>query len=82
MQVTSALREPLVTGGKTVKDVSHDISRQVEGAPTRLWWMAMSISLALLLWGAYACAMLLWHGIGMWGLNKTVGWAWDITNFV
>jgi Ni/Fe-hydrogenase subunit HybB-like protein len=24
----------------------------------------------------------LWHGIGMWGLNKTVGWAWDITNFV
>jgi Ni/Fe-hydrogenase subunit HybB-like protein len=26
--------------------------------------------------------MLLWHGIGLWGLNKTVGWAWDITNFV
>ena len=21
-------------------------------------------------------------GIGVWGLNKTVGWAWDITNFV
>ena len=21
-------------------------------------------------------------GIGAWGLNKTVGWAWDITNFV
>jgi molybdopterin-containing oxidoreductase family membrane subunit len=20
--------------------------------------------------------------IGSWGLNKTVGWAWDITNFV
>jgi hypothetical protein len=19
-------------------------------------------------------------GIGTWGLNKTVGWAWDITN--
>ena len=26
--------------------------------------------------------LLLWHGVGMWGLNKTVGWAWDITNFV
>jgi hypothetical protein len=23
-----------------------------------------------------------WFGIGTWGLNKTVGWAWDITNFV
>jgi len=21
-------------------------------------------------------------GIGTWGLNKTVNWAWDITNFV
>ncbi len=21
-------------------------------------------------------------GIGAWGLNKTVNWAWDITNFV
>ena len=35
MQVTSSVRDPLVTGGKTVKDVSHDISRQVEGKPTR-----------------------------------------------
>jgi len=26
--------------------------------------------------------MTLWDGIGMWGLNRTVGWAWDITNFV
>jgi molybdopterin-containing oxidoreductase family membrane subunit len=23
-----------------------------------------------------------WEGLGVWGLNKTVGWAWDITNFV
>ncbi|MBS1977734.1 MAG: polysulfide reductase NrfD [Bacteroidetes bacterium] len=82
MQATSVLRETLVTGGKTVADVSHDISRQVEGKPTRLWWMAFGVSLALLIWGAYCCWMLLWHGIGMWGLNKTVGWAWDITNFV
>ena len=25
---------------------------------------------------------MLWNGIGRWGLNKTVQWAWDITNFV
>ena len=22
------------------------------------------------------------QGVGVWGLNKTVDWAWDITNFV
>jgi Ni/Fe-hydrogenase subunit HybB-like protein len=82
MQVTSSLRETLVTGGKTVADVSHDISRQVEGAPTRLWWTAFGIALALLTYGGYCCWMLLWDGIGVWGLNKTIGWAWDITNFV
>ncbi len=82
MQVTSAIREPLVTGGKTVRDVSEDISKQVEGAPSRLWWTAFGISFVLLLYGLYCVCMMLWHGIGMWGLNKTVGWAWDITNFV
>ena len=82
MQATSVLRETLVTGGKTVADVSHDISRQVEGKPTRLWWMAFGVSLVLLTYGAYCCWMLLWRGVGVWGLNKTVGWAWDITNFV
>ena len=82
MHAESVLREPLVTGGKTVHDVSHDISRQVEGKPTRLWWISFGISLVLLIYGGYCCWMMLWHGIGMWGLNKTVGWAWDITNFV
>jgi Ni/Fe-hydrogenase subunit HybB-like protein len=82
MQVTSSLRETLVTGGKTVADVSEDISRQVEGKPTRLWWIAMSISIVVLLFGLYCMGYLLWNGVGVWGLNKTVGWAWDITNFV
>ncbi|MBS1951316.1 MAG: Molybdopterin oxidoreductase [Cytophagales bacterium] len=82
MQVTSSIREPLVTGGKTVRDVSEDISRQVEGKPTNLWWIAISVSVVLFLLGAYCFWMLLWNGVGVWGLNKTVGWAWDITNFV
>ncbi|CAN5225882.1 polysulfide reductase NrfD [soil metagenome] len=82
MHSESVLRETLVTGGKTVHDVSHDISRQVEGSPTRLWWMAFGVSVAVLCYGAYCCGFMLWNGIGVWGLNKTVGWAWDITNFV
>ncbi|MFZ1808752.1 MAG: NrfD/PsrC family molybdoenzyme membrane anchor subunit [Cyclobacteriaceae bacterium] len=82
MQVSSSLRESLITGGKTVGDVSEDICRQVEGKPTKLWWMAFGVSLVLLGFGVYTMSMTLWNGIGMWGLNKTVGWAWDITNFV
>jgi len=82
MQATSSIRETLITGGKTVRDVSEDISRQVEAKPSGLWWTAFSISLVLLMFGVYCLATVLWQGIGVWGLNKTVGWAWDITNFV
>ena len=82
MQVTSSIREPLVTGGKTLADVSDDICRQVEGPPTKLWKIGLTISIAALTVGGYAVWILLWEGVGVWGLNKTVGWAWDITNFV
>ena len=82
MQVTSPVRKPLITGGKTVHDVTEDICRQVEGKPTKLWLMAFGISAVAFAIGFLAVAVTLWEGIGMWGLNKTVGWAWDITNFV
>ena len=78
----SVVREPLITGGKTMHDVTEDIVSRVEQKPTPLWMMAMAVSLTLLCVGLYAVYLLLWNGIGMWGLNKTVGWAWDITNFV
>ncbi len=82
MQVTSSIREPLITGGKTLKDITHDVSRQVEGKPSLGWLLGLLVSVGALLLGSIALAATLWEGIGMWGLNKTVGWAWDITNFV
>ncbi len=82
MEVVSTVRPPLVTGGKTASDVTNDICRQVEGKPSKSWLMGMAISLTVLAIGLYATVVLLWEGIGVWGLNKTVGWAWDITNFV
>jgi molybdopterin-containing oxidoreductase family membrane subunit len=82
MDITSSVRKPLVTGGKTIHDVTEDICRHVEGKPTISWLLALATSLGVLTVGAYALFMTLWEGIGMWGLNKTVGWAWDITNFV
>ena len=82
MQVTSPIRQPLITGGKTYHDVTHDVSRQVEGKPTLTWFLAFLTAVGVLALGSLALMATLWEGIGMWGLNKTVGWAWDITNFV
>ncbi len=82
MHVTSPIREPLVTGGKTLGDITNDVCKQVEGKPTKLWYFAFSLSLVFLAYGSF-CLYKTWTvGLGVWGLNKTVGWAWDITNFV
>lgn len=78
----SPIREVLVTGGKTYTDVSNDICRPLENKPTQGWWIGFILSaLVLGLWLA-ATTYTLMTGIGTWGLNKTVGWAFDITNFV
>jgi molybdopterin-containing oxidoreductase family membrane subunit len=51
--------------------------------PTPLgWWLFFLPSLALLSLLGVAVSWLFWEGIGVWGLNVPVGWAWDITNFV
>ena len=82
MHVESKLREPLITGGKNLHDISRDVSRRVEEKPSLSWFAALSVALLMFSLGGYAVYRTLWDGIGMWGLNKTIGWAWDITNFV
>jgi molybdopterin-containing oxidoreductase family membrane subunit len=82
MQVTSSIRPPLVTGGKTITNVTEDICKQVEGKPSKSWIIAFTLSVLCLGYGSYCLWMTWWDGLGLWGLNKTVGWAWDITNFV
>ena len=79
----SILREPLITGTNiTYAKITDDILMPVENKPNRAWWIGFIFaSLGALLW-VVAVRYTFWNGIGAWGLNKTVGWAWDITGFV
>ena len=67
---------------KSYHTISEDIARPIEGRASRAWWIALGITLLATLWGVWAIWVTLRDGIGAWGLNKSVGWAWDITNFV
>jgi molybdopterin-containing oxidoreductase family membrane subunit len=78
----ASIRKPLVTGSKSYSDVSNDIARPVEGRANKQWWIVFGIALVAFLWGLGAIIYTISTGIGVWGLNKTVNWAWDITNFV
>lgn len=76
------IRKPLVTGDKSYADVTRDVVAPVEGKANRAWWIVFSIALVAFLWGLGCIIYTVSTGIGVWGLNKTVNWSWDITNFV
>jgi molybdopterin-containing oxidoreductase family membrane subunit len=78
----SQLREPLVNGDKTYGQVTQDIVHTIEAKPTRLWYIGFYVSVALLLFGVYSVYREVVYGIGQWNVNRTIGWGWDITNFV
>jgi Ni/Fe-hydrogenase subunit HybB-like protein len=82
-QHESIIREPLITGNNiTYAKISEDILAPVERMPGKAWWIGFTVaSMGACLW-VFAVSYTFWYGIGSWGLNKTVGWAWDITGFV
>jgi molybdopterin-containing oxidoreductase family membrane subunit len=74
--------EPLILGDKTAADVTREVCAPLERKATPLWWAAFLASAGLMTAGLLAIGYQVATGIGTWGLNKTVGWAFDITNFV
>lgn len=82
LKYESFVREPLVDGHKTYHQVTEDIISPIERKPTRLWYIGFFFSLALLGFGAFSVFWEVYWGIGVWNINRTIGWGWDITNFV
>lgn len=78
----SKFRQKLVTEDRSYKQISEDILDTLEAPPTKGWLIGFSLSLLILTIGTMVILYQVSTGIGTWGLNKTVGWSWDITNFV
>jgi molybdopterin-containing oxidoreductase family membrane subunit len=78
----SPMREPLVNGNKTYHQITEDLCAPTERAPSRAWVIAFMFALTALTIGVVSIIYTIWVGIGAWNLNRTVGWGWDITNFV
>ncbi len=78
----SIIRDRLVTGDKTAADVTRDIARPILNKPSTSWKIGFSLSIVFL--GIFVASLFytLWTGIGVWNINKSVMWGWDITNFV
>ena len=78
----SPQREPLIKGIKNYSKITEEITAPMAGKPGKFWYLGIGISSSAVLIGSIAIFMTVWFGIGTWGLNKTIGWGWGITNFV
>jgi len=75
-------RPPLVEKNRSMASVTDLIAGGVERKTPLWWWIAISITGSFAAFGVFCIFYLLFTGVGVWGNNIPVGWAWDITNFV
>ena len=78
----ASVRETLILGEKSYGDITADICAPIENKASKIWYLLISIMGVIALWGVANILYLLGTGIGVWGLNNNIDWAWDITNFV
>jgi Ni/Fe-hydrogenase subunit HybB-like protein len=76
------LNPPLVLGNPSYHDVTQQISEITEWKTPKAWYVMTAITGLITLNLIGMLTYLVARGIGVWGNNSPVGWAWDITNFV
>lgn len=78
----SPVREPLIIGNKTYHQITEDICTPTEKTPTKQFVIGFILAATFLALYVFSVTWTVWVGIGSWNLNRTIGWGWDITNFV
>jgi molybdopterin-containing oxidoreductase family membrane subunit len=72
----------LIEGNRSLAQVTAEVCAPLERRASPLWWAGFLVSFSILVLGVVAVTYQTVVGIGTWGLNRGVGWAFDITNFV
>jgi len=70
-------------GDNAFARITDNVSRIAEAErPPRAWYIAFAVALTMLTCFLGAIGWLVWTGIGVWGNQIPVAWAFDIVNFV
>jgi molybdopterin-containing oxidoreductase family membrane subunit len=72
----------IIDGNPSLKALDDVIIKPIDEKPSKKYHIVLSIMVTLLLIMAVCVGLTFYHGIGLWGNNQPVAWAFDITNFV
>ncbi len=78
----SKIRGPLVEGNKSLGQITREVVAPLETKSSLWWTIALGLSSLATIYGIYAVYITVYKGIGTWGVNNSVGWGWEIINFV
>jgi len=74
---------PVIAPGHTYRSITDKVSALVLTRNTPLaWFVFMAVGFSLLMALKFSLGYLVYKGVGIWGNNQPVGWAFDIINFV
>src|SRR3989338_1222650 len=75
-------RPELVLGKKDRKTITEMVAKPLDRFPSKSWFFIFGLTATLMTLGFLCIGWTIYKGIGVWGNNQPVGWAFDITNFV
>jgi len=75
-------RPPMVLNNRSMSWITNLIAGIPEQKTPLWWYITIAITGSFAGFGVLCILYLLFTGVGVWGNNIPVGWAWDITNFV
>jgi Ni/Fe-hydrogenase subunit HybB-like protein len=75
-------RPPMVLNNRSMSWITNLIAGIPEQKTPLWWYITIAITGSIAGFGVLCILYLLFTGVGVWGNNIPVGWAWDITNFV
>jgi len=76
------VESPLILGRPTDASLSNQLLSVVWKPRSSLWWGAFAVALGLTGLLGITVTATIWTGIGLWGNNIPVAWAFAIINFV
>jgi Ni/Fe-hydrogenase subunit HybB-like protein len=80
---TPGKRAELVLQTGSFRDITEWVAKPAETARPPLAWMVMFVlCVGMVGFLGFCVTYLIFTGVGVWGLNNPVMWAFDITNFV
>ncbi len=82
MNIDYTQEVPIVEGGLTRAEIESLVAKPLEEKPNKKYFVALTISVSVLIFGAVCLAISFYYGVGMWGNNIPVAWGFPIVNFV